>query len=355
MTRYSIDRERHELIATWGTGEGDLATRITALPADADTSTLLGLTRALTHLSEAAWHTYTHPASAAGSLEPNTEGWRREQERKSFDEVAEAITQPNLPQGGMLDVSYSPLVESAHRTGRALHALDNSNLTAAVLAEAITELAAVESAELGDLTDRARQAVLLSRESASPVQIAAADHLLEQNPFGPAALFSEIDPTAAAVAAAHWLAAAAQVTAEASGQSPTTVLLEAGTSPYDAITGLVRHALHIADGLLPDPAGLREQLEGLDDELADHVGPDADPEDTGLRLTPLDPKRPAHDLLEDLLAGIHGCWRLHEEYDELDDEEGWDDEHAEAHQDHSRSHFAQLVRETATVHHDRLV
>ncbi|MFH8386463.1 hypothetical protein ACH4E7_36985 [Kitasatospora sp. NPDC018058] len=300
MTRYSIDRERHELIATWGAGEGDLATRITALPADADTSTLLGLTRALTHLSEAAWRTYTHPASAAGSLAPNTEGWRREQERKSFDEVAEAITQPNLPQGGMLDVSYSPLVESAHRTGRALHALDNSNLTAAVLAEAITELAAVESAELGDLTDRARQAVLLSRESASPVQIAAADHLLEQNPFGPAALFSEIDPTAAAVAEAHWLAAAAQVTAEASGQSPTTVLLEAdniealphetpalvlglleaGTSPYDAITGLVRHALHIANGLLPDLAGLREQLEGLDDELADHVGPDADPEDT---------------------------------------------------------------------------
>ncbi|MGW7584689.1 hypothetical protein ACWGKU_06270 [Kitasatospora sp. NPDC054768] len=344
MTRYSVDPERHELIATSGTGEGDLATRIVALPANAQLSTLLGLARALTHLSEAAWRTYTHPASAASSIEPNSEGWRRSEERNSFDEVPDAIARPNLPQDGMLDVSYSPLVESAHRAGRALHTLDDQKLTDAVLAETATELAAVENAELGDLTGRARQAVLLSREGASPVQVAAADRLLEQNPFGPAALLTEIDPTAAAVAAAHWLAAAAEVTAETTGRSPTTLLLEAddiealphetptlvlelleaGISPYDAVTGLVRHALHIADGLLPDPAGLREQL-------------------------------------EDLLTGIHACQLLHEEYDELDDEdadadeaEDGDDEPAERHQDRSRERFAHLVRETATRHRDRL-
>ncbi|MFF1787746.1 hypothetical protein ACFVX9_14955 [Kitasatospora sp. NPDC058243] len=377
MTRYSVDPERHELLATWGTGEGDLATRVASFPAGAEASVLLRLARALSHLSDAAWRTYTHPASAAASQESGSEGWRREEERKSFDEVPGAIARPNLPQEGMLDVSYSPLVESAHRAGRALHGLDDRKLTDAVLAEAAIELAAVENAELGDLTGRARQAVLLSREGASPVQVAAADHLLEQDPFGPAALFSEIDPTAAAVAAAHWLAAAAEVT----GHSPITVLLEAddiealphetptlvlglieaGVSPYDAVTGLVRHALHVADGLLPDPAGLREHLEDLDDDLADHTGPDTDPEDTGLRLTPLDPKRPAVDLLEDLLAGIHGCWLLHEEYDELDDEdtnadeaEDGDDEPAERHQDHSRERFAHLVREAAAVHRDRL-
>ncbi|MFJ3217406.1 hypothetical protein ACIPLC_15970 [Kitasatospora sp. NPDC086801] len=381
MTRYSVDPERHELIATWGTGEGDLSTRIAALPAKAETSTLLGLARALTHLSETAWRTYTHPASAAASMEPNSEGWRRAEERKAFDEVPGAITRPNLPQDGMLDVEYSPLAESAHRAGRALHTLDNADLTDAVLAETVTELAAVENAELGDLTGRARQAVLLSREGASPVQVAAADRLLEQNPFGPAALFTEIDPTGAAVAAAHWLAAAAEVAAEASGHSPTAVLfeadniealthetptlvlqlLEAGASPYDAVTDLVRQALHIADGLLPDPAGLREQLEDIDDALAQYTGPDTDPEDTGLRLTPLDPKRPAPDLLEDLLAGIRGCQLLHEEYDELDDEEtnadeaeDGDDEPAERHQDRSRERFADLVREAATVHRDRL-
>lgn len=309
MTRYNVDPERHELIATWGTGEGDLATRIAALPTKAQLSTLLGLARALTHLSEAAWRTYTHPASAASSVEPNSEGWRREEERKSFDEVQGAITRPNLPQDGMLDVSYSSLVESAHRAGRALHALDDQRLTDAVLAEAATELAAVENAELGDLTGRARQAVLLSREGASPVQVAAADRLLEQNPFGPTALLTEIDPTAAAVAAAHWLAAAAEVTAEASGHSLSTVLLEA------------------------------DNIEALPHETPTHV----------------------LELLEGLLAGIRGCQLLHEEYDELDDEEtnadeaeDGDDEPAERHQDRSRERFADLVREAAAVHRDRL-
>ncbi|WP_380280532.1 hypothetical protein [Kitasatospora purpeofusca] len=91
---------------------------------------------------------------------------------------------------------------------------------------AATEAAAAESAELGALTGRAQQAVLLNPEDASPAQVAAADRLLEQDPFGPAELYSAVDPTAAAVAAAHWLAAAAEVTAEASGHGPAQVILE---------------------------------------------------------------------------------------------------------------------------------
>ncbi|MFF2546490.1 hypothetical protein ACFVUY_28560 [Kitasatospora sp. NPDC058063] len=34
MTRYSIDPERHELLATFGTGEGDPATWVASFPAD---------------------------------------------------------------------------------------------------------------------------------------------------------------------------------------------------------------------------------------------------------------------------------------------------------------------------------
>ncbi|MER5640290.1 hypothetical protein ABT095_25510 [Kitasatospora sp. NPDC002227] len=382
MTRYSVDLHRRELIASWGTGEGDLATRVTVLPDDAGTSTLLGLARALTQLSDAAWRTYTHPASAAPSLEPNSEGWQREEERKAFAEVADAITGPNLPSGGAMTVSYSRVTEFANRVGRALHNLDDPDLTKAVLAEAATELAAVESAELGDLTGRAQQAVLLSREDASPVQVAAADHLLQQDPFGPAELFLAVDPTAAAVAAAHWLAAAAEVAAEASGEHPTHVVLEAdniealphetptlvlglledGASPHEAVTGLVRHAMHITDGLLPDPTALREQLEDLEDTLADYTDEDGpDLEDIALRLTPLDPRRPARDLLEDLLTGIHGCWLLHSEHDDLDEDEdlgnaeNWDDEQAEEHQRRNRERFAQLVRDTAAQHHARLI
>ena len=213
-------------------------------------------------------------------------------------------------------------------------------MTEAVRAESAVELAAVESAELGDLTGRAQQAVLLSREGASPVQVAAADRLLEEDPFGPAELFSAIDPTAAAVAAAHWLYAAAEAVSDVSGYAATDVVREAdnieatphrtpslvlellddGVSPYDAVTGLVRHAMRVADGVLP-----------------------------------------ARDLLEDLLTGIHGCWLLHDEYAELDDEnedpndeEESEDETTERHPHHSRAQFAALVRTIAAHNRDRL-
>ncbi|MGW4692435.1 hypothetical protein ACWEO1_08660 [Kitasatospora cineracea] len=383
MTRYSVDLDQHQLIASWGTGEGDLSIRIAALPDGADTAVLLALARSLTQLSAAAWRTYTHPASAAGSLDPDSEGRRREREREAFGEVPGAIAEPHLPHGGAMMVSYSALVESAHRVGRALHDLDDEALVKAVLAEAALELAAVENAELGDLTGRAQQAVLLSREDASPVQVAAADRLLQQDPFGPAELFSAVDPTAAAVAAAHWLAAAAEVAAESSGEHPTQVVLEAdnieslphetptlvlgliedGATPHEAVTKLVRHAMHITDGLLLDPVALRDQLEDFEETVAEYTGEtDPDLDDVAVRLTPLDPKRPARDLLEDLLAGIHGCWLLHsdsgeddEDDEDLGDAEDWDDEQAEEHQRRSHERFAQLVRETAAANRDRLI
>ncbi|WP_198042151.1 hypothetical protein [Kitasatospora azatica] len=378
MTRYCVDPVRRELIATWGTGQGELATRLAAVPADTDLGGLSRLAATLTQLSTAAWRTYTHPASAADSLEVNSEGWRREQERKAFDDVAQAMAEPNLPQGGSMVVQYSPLLENAHRVGRALVALDNPELTQAVNAETAAELAAVESAELGDLTGRAQQAVLLSREDASPAQVAAADRLLEEDPFGPAELFSDIDPTAAAVAAAHWLYAAAEAVSEVSGYAPTEVvaqadniealphhtptlvleLLDDGTSPFDAVTGLVRHAMRVADGMLPDPATFREQLDEAEEMIAEYTDDaESDAVLTGIRLTPLDPRRPARDLLEDLLAGIRGCWLLHNEYAELDDEdeEESDDESAERHQHHSRAEFAALIRAVAAEHRDRLI
>ena len=67
MTRYCVDPDRHELIATWGTGQGDLATRIATVPAGTDTAALSRLAAALTELSTAVGRTYTHPASAADS------------------------------------------------------------------------------------------------------------------------------------------------------------------------------------------------------------------------------------------------------------------------------------------------
>ncbi|MDH6145554.1 integrase [Kitasatospora sp. GP30] len=78
------------------------------------------------------------------------------------------MADPNLPHGGSVIVEYSPVLENAHRVGRALIALDNPELTEAIRAETTVELAAVEGSEPGNLTGRAQQAVLLSREGASP-------------------------------------------------------------------------------------------------------------------------------------------------------------------------------------------
>ncbi|WP_405019952.1 hypothetical protein OHV05_26955 [Kitasatospora sp. NBC_00070] len=141
-------------------------------------------------------------------------------------------------------------------------------------------------------------------------------------------------------------------------------LLEEGATPYDAVTGLVRHAMRVADGILPDPEAFREQLEEAQELLAEYDDEDEEMELAGLRITPLDPQRPARDLLEDLLAGIQGCWILHDEYAEPDededegdglDEEDWDDEQAERHQDRSRGTFAALVRAIAARDRDRLI
>ncbi|GGS92571.1 hypothetical protein [Streptomyces chromofuscus] len=378
MTYYSYDTKRRALTASWGTGAGNTAFTVSVVAASAEPDQMLRLTQALGYLSEAAWRTYTHPASASPSLEANSEGWRRQRERDSFAEALQAVREPHLPNDGGLIVSYSPIVESGHRIGRALHALGDAQLTTVVADEAEAELAAVAQAELGDLTGRARQAVLLTRQDASPVQVAAADALLHTNPFGPPELFTDLDPTAAAVATAHWLQAAAHVAGEASGLHPTNVVVEAdniealphetptlvlelvdaGASPREAVIGLIRDAMEVAEGRVPDLARLLEQIQKVEDLVRQHA--DADQalaaELRRFRITPLDPQRPARDLLEDLLSGIHACWLIFEEHAELpDSEEEWDEADDDAWQAEQQDAFVDLVRAAATAEHDRLL
>lgn len=125
--------------------------------------------------------------------------------------------------------------------------------------------------------------------------------------------------------------------------------------------------MKVADGVLPDPAAFREQLDEAEEMIAEYTDHDADDAEeadavlTGIRLTPLDPRRPARDLLEDLLTGIHGCWLIHDEYaeplpdEDAEDTEEPDDEAAERHQHHSRAQFAAAVRAVAAENHDRLI
>jgi len=188
-------------------------------------------------------------------------------------------------------------------------------------------------------------AVVLSRISASPVQVAAADALLRQEPLGRPELFTTVDPTSAAVAAAHWLHAAAAVAADASGYDLTQVVAAAddiedvpfatptmilemmhdGASPHEAVTALISQAMAIAEGKIPNLPGLMQALTDATENaerLDDSNGNALEMQLGQIRTTPLDTSRPAPDLLEDLLTGIYACALLYREYEsDTDDEE----------------------------------
>lgn len=382
MTSYAVDLERRVLLATWATGAGDIAVAVAPLPGTTSDADAFAVAHALSRLSKRLWYAYTHPASAEDSLEPNSEGWRREGDRAAFTDVLAALRQPNLPTDGMLIQSYIPIEEAAHRVGRTLHAVGDDAFTDAVVTDVTAEIDAVERAELGDLSGRARQAVLLDRADASPVQVMAADAVLREDPFGDMRLFTEFDPTAAAVAAAHWLGAAADVVEEQCGiaatdvvheadniealpvETPTLVLrmLSDGDRPHDIVVSLVREAMAASEGRLPNPNAL---FIAISDAItrAEQFGDRADEALEALlpsRVTPLDPQRPARDMLEDLLAGIRGCWLLwqdsdHDE-DESDakDESKSDDEYWDTVRDKMMASFLEAVRETAALDADRI-
>lgn len=284
----------------------------------------------LTDLSAVLWRCYTHPASSAASLEENSEGWRRQRERDSFSTVARNVANPNLPdEQGLLLVSYDPVVESAHRVGRALHAISDQQLRDAVVADVEAEVGAVEMAEGGDLTGRALQAVVLSRAGANPLHVSAAHAALLEDPIGGHRLLGAFDPTAASVAAAHWLKAAVDVVATVAEIDPAGVLsaaddlealpldspsevlelIEFSNTMYRVVVEMVGDAMLVAEGVVSDLDDLLIQR-----GLEDGGDPEDDDEPTATRLTLLDPSRPAPDLLEDLVSAIRGCRLLYEGY-----------------------------------------
>ena len=109
---------------------------------------VLRLCAELTGLSRALWEVYVRSASSAVEEQ---EREHREDERQRFDRVVAAVRSPVLPDSrGLLQVSYSPVEESAHRVGRILHGLAGASLTEAIAiaVEVGAELTAVYRAEL---------------------------------------------------------------------------------------------------------------------------------------------------------------------------------------------------------------
>ncbi|MFC9661858.1 hypothetical protein ACFVJ5_16615 [Nocardia sp. NPDC127606] len=332
MTRYAYDSGAGTLVATWGTGRGDVAETIAEVPGAEHG---VELAAALASLARFQWRTYTHPATAAGDPDVvNGEAWRRAEERNRFAKVEAALRTPNLPDDdGCMLVFYSPIEESAHHVGRVLHAIGDASLVDRVVNEVLTEQAAITAAELGDLAGRARQAVELTRPEISPVQVHAADTLLRANPLGTIDLFTELDPAAASVAAAHWLRAAATVAGEVTGlepvdvvaeaddiealqvETPTVVLerLGAGETPTQVVVDLIADAIAVSEGKVRDLDGIIEAAQEIEER--DDEDDDLDDWTDGYRICRLDPTRPAIDLLEDLLGAIRGCWLVFSEAD----------------------------------------
>jgi hypothetical protein len=374
VARYAYDVDRQAVVVTWPSGAGDTAITILGMGTVAE-DLARRLARGFTSLSAALWRTYTHPASGArDDLSPNTEGWRRMHDREAFTKVPGVLRAPNLPEHGGLLQSYIPVEEAAHSVGRVLHEIGPPVVLDAAVADVEVEIVAVECAERGDFSGRATQAIELTRADASPVQVAAADSLLEADPFGSSQLFCEVDPTSAAVAAAHWLAAAASVAADVSGYDPATVVeiadnieaiptetptealvrISAGESPLDAVLGMVGAAMTVAKGEIPDISDLSAALKKAEELVSRYGVKSAELE---IRLVPLDPARPAPDMLEDLVTGIHGCFLIWNE-SASDDEEDKEAEEVEPEMDswdeRRRDVFAAAVRAVARSERRRI-
>jgi hypothetical protein len=255
MTNYAYEPGECRLLAVWGTGAGAVAHPVARLHPRTSPQDGLRLAKALSTLSLATWRSYTDPHLL--DVLP--------------DAALVALRAPNLPSGNLLERVAEPHVECAHEVGRRLDDIGSAGVTRAVVIEVAEDLAAVERALCGDLSGRAQQAVELSRLDVSPLQIAAADRLLAEVPMGGERLFTEVDPTAAAVAATHWLLAAVDVTRARSGLLSAEAVLAAaarfglddtvavegvlehtgaGDPPLTAVQCLVRSALLAARGMV---------------------------------------------------------------------------------------------------------
>ncbi|WP_378787492.1 hypothetical protein ACFMQL_26220 [Nonomuraea fastidiosa] len=366
VTRYAIDRAHTTLLAQWSTGIGDTATVVAPLTRDQPREDTCRLAAALTRLSGLCWRAYTHPAGCGDLHDAN-----RRREREAFAKVLPALIAtrrpPDLPDGTEVE-------RAAHDVARVLQTIGASQLTTLVTTDVAAELAAVEQAERGDLSERARQAVELSREDASPLQISRADRLLRDDPCGGETLLTEVDPTAAAIAAAHWFHAALAVTARHTGLPPerivaaagrpgrplavesltgVTAALDSGVRARQAVIPLIRTALHVAEGHLCGLREVRRRLAAARDlvHAAGYGGCEPASEAVHLPLTALDPVRPAPDLLRNLLHGIRTCLLHYERHDRP----AAPDPRVQPAAPDPRAAFVAATREEAAARTDRLL
>lgn len=305
MTTYAHDPVASTIVATWPTGIGALARRVARVPSGCDGRLVRLIVRDLGRLSDLLWHAYTE----------------LETSRLDCDAVQRAVRHPNRVEHGMVPVAESVCEEQAHTLGRLLAGAGRRGLTDAMVREVTAECAAVLAADGGDLTGRAQQAVTLCRPGAPPAQVAAAHALLRTAPMGCDQLLTDVEPVAAATAATHWLVAAAECTAELIGHRPADVIALAEAIDHGDHR-IARHVLRLLDEREPADVVVQLVAEAVlarrghlvtrpiaaDVAEGDADCPDHDPDMVTLAL---DPAEPGRSLLEGILLGIDGCFRVY--------------------------------------------
>jgi hypothetical protein len=306
MTTYAYDTSTRHLVAVWDTGIGAAALTVARLHSRTGETVAMNLAEALTRMSSSVWLTYTEPELADLPVAA----------------ARRALKRPNLPQGDLLRVDEHPVVESAHRVGRELREVGSAGVSRAVIADVEQEMAAAEDAGRGDMKGRARQAVMFTRVMPSPAQIAVADHLLYEVPMGSPRLFTEVEPSAAGIAAIHWFLAAVAVVARHADLSEADALDEAeGVQYFDpAAPGAVLRIATSEPDCKPITIG-RNLLQAAVLQNKGMVLTPYDPEPGEPYFTVLDPSRPARCLLDGLAGAIQALGALYATY--LDDDSEW--------------------------------
>ncbi|MGH8904870.1 MAG: hypothetical protein ACRDYA_25100 [Egibacteraceae bacterium] len=267
MADYALsdDGAQVRLWAVWA-GTGVRVVEPIASVAQQRRDQLARVCSALEWCSHALWRFYSEGWGSDGE-HALIDAYREEYEAQGFEleccyqtfeaaraEIVRVLADPPLPSPeGELTVSYDSRVESASCLARALLALADDTVTAAAHAELERELDAVASADLGDLTGRAGQAVRQSRREASFTQVAAAHAALRAHAAGNGSLdrLSQVEPSAAAHALAAWIVAGAHLHDELCGcwREPTEIVHEAGEiQPIDTELGSCLLEAVVADG-----------------------------------------------------------------------------------------------------------
>ncbi len=302
MTIYGHDPTASAIVATWATGDGAVVHRVARVPPAWDHESARRAAGALTRLSARLWLAYAEESV----------------HEVPIGRLPDAVRRPHQPFGDLLRRDADDRMEAAHDVGRIVSRAPGRAFRDAIVRDVAAEGEAVRSADRGDLSGRAQQAVEHPRPHVPDAQLAAAHALLHGDPLGPPELSTTVEPTAAGVAALRWLRAASTSTATLVGHEPADVIALAeaiehedlrvarfalamlpGNSESDVVWDLLHEAVLAGRGRLvvcPDRYSAAEET----DEVGHRV-----------ITTVLDPREPGRSLVSGLVRGIHGCFRVH--------------------------------------------